>query len=98
MPVVFSTKLIDAHALVDAPRVKNRKIKILVDVIRDNPLYLFELLSHEALHVAFWDIDEEAIDETGKAMRHLLVKWLKFLVETTSEEELLNLIKNLPDE
>jgi hypothetical protein len=95
IPVVFAQKLEKAHATVDAPGTKNRKIKILADVVRDDPLYLFELLAHETLHVAFWDIDEEAIDETGYAMRLLLVNWLKFLLKSKSPTELLTLIETL---
>ena len=55
--------------LCDAPDRRSKKIKINKQLSGRIKL---EIIIHEALHACAWDLDEEAVSETAKAISRLL--------------------------
>lgn len=62
--------------LCSAPFLKNKKIKI---PILGDTLGELTVIIHEFLHAAFWDIDEEIIDDVAYDIARALwkLKWRK---------------------
>jgi hypothetical protein len=55
----------------DPPDKKNKEIKILSSLRGQE---LIEVLIHEGLHAAFWDIDETVIEQVADDLARLLAK------------------------
>lgn len=59
------------YGLCDKPDKKNPIIKIRSGLLKKE---LLEVAIHEGLHACFWDLDEEAINESAKSISSLLWK------------------------
>lgn len=59
----------DAQGMCDAPTTKSKRIRILKNLKDERRL---EVEIHEALHACMWDVDEEAIDSSAKAIARIL--------------------------
>lgn len=73
----FSVKNVPAiRGQCDHPRSTNKTINIPVD---GDTLGELVVIIHELLHAAFWDIDEEVIDDVGHDIGVALwkLKWRK---------------------
>lgn len=67
--LAFVRRLKNRYGLCDPPWKKRPRISIRPHT-RDD--YLLETLIHEALHAAFWDMDERAVTEAARDIRKLL--------------------------
>jgi hypothetical protein len=61
----------NARGSCDPPTKPNKEIKILSSLRGQE---LVEVLIHEGLHAAFWDIDESVIEQVADDLARLLVK------------------------
>jgi hypothetical protein len=68
-------------ANVDPPGTPHRTIWIRPHIAHD-PQYFLEIMLHEALHGAFWDLSEEAVSETAKDLAILVARTLAYRPET----------------
>ena len=55
----------------DAPHVPNKEIRVLKKLKGEKEL---EIILHEISHCAFWDLDEEAIEEFAHDTARILTK------------------------
>jgi len=62
-------KLKGCYGDVDHPKVKGKEIRLVTGL---SPQRTLEIELHEGLHPCFWDMSEEAIEESAKD----LCKWL----------------------
>lgn len=56
----------------NGPSVSGKRIAVCSSI--RSPQTLLENLIHEMLHACFWDMDEEAIEETGEAIARTLIR------------------------
>jgi hypothetical protein len=76
--VIFTDSLDEKHdANVDPPGTPYRTIYIRPHIAHD-PHYLLEIMLHEALHGAFWDLSEEVVGEVAKDFAKIAVKTLGY--------------------
>jgi hypothetical protein len=59
----------DAHGMCDSPTSRAKRIRVL-ERLRDERR--LEVIIHEILHACHWDLDEEAIDDSAKAIARIL--------------------------
>jgi hypothetical protein len=59
----------DPHGECDAPYVKGKQIRIYGE---QKGRELVDTVLHEALHAAFWDLDDEAVHEVAHDLARLL--------------------------
>jgi hypothetical protein len=69
------------HGECDGPHIENREIRILE---RLKGIKRLEILLHECLHAAFWDLDEEVVETVAKDIAVAL--WLLDYRETEDAE------------
>jgi hypothetical protein len=55
----------------DCPKIENPTIKIKKSLGEVEKL---EVLIHEILHACFWDMDEQAIDESAVSISEIIIK------------------------
>lgn len=59
------------HGLCDGPTVPHKQIQILDSLRGERRL---AIVIHELLHAAYWDLDEEAIEETATDLARILLR------------------------
>lgn len=75
---IFTDDIDDNHdANVDPPGTPNRAIHIRPHIAYDSK-YLLEIILHESIHGALWDLAEEAVSETAKDLAVITLKTIKY--------------------
>jgi hypothetical protein len=65
----------NARGSCDPPTKPNKEIKLLSSLRGQE---LLEVMLHEILHAALWDLDEEAIEETAEDAARAIWKEMEF--------------------